>query len=343
MVTSEWPSAGEPYRVPFLVQQVRHLRALSLTVDVFAFKGQKNPANYLKAWLRLRQQHHLANYDIIHAHFGQSGLLALPVKRPLVVTFHGTDLQGDVAHDGGYSRKGRLLPWLSYRVARKASAVILVAAHLKRFIPPAVSATVIPCGVDLELFHPAPREQARRRLGLPLDKKLVLFAANPQRPVKRYNLAQAAVHALADSKVELVTTGAVAHTDMPIYMNACDALLLTSRHEGSPTVVKEALACNLPVVSVSVGDVAERLAGVAGCLVCNHDSPNAIAVALKEVLRNGRSSNGRAAIATLDERLMARQILSVYRRLLPGSFTNNPLYELEDESSDPACAGKITS
>jgi len=317
MITSEWPSADRPERVPFLVQQVSRLRGMGVYIDLFTFKGNKNPLNYMRAWACLRLKYPLSQYDLIHAQFGQSGALALPTNRPLLVTFRGTDLQGNVGANGQYTWKGRILQRLSRFVARRASLNIVVSEHLKRFLPAGCAVEVIPSGVDMELFTPRNQREARRQLGLPLDKKLVLFAASCSRPVKRFGLARAAVAKLTeDFDVQLVTTGAVPHSLMPAYMNACDALLLTSSHEGSPNVVKEALACQLPVVSVPVGDVSERLRNIEGCAVCSDDSVETIAADLRQVLGRGLRVDGRPAVIDLDDRKIGQQIIRLYEKIV---------------------------
>jgi glycosyltransferase involved in cell wall biosynthesis len=108
----------------------------------------------------------------------------------------------------------------------------------------------------------------------------------------------------------------VPHALVPVYMNACDALVLTSRHEGSPTVIKEALACNLPIVTVDVGDVHQRLDPVEGCLVCANDAPETIAAGLAQVLQSGGRVAGREAVAELDERVIVQKIVDLYRAVL---------------------------
>jgi teichuronic acid biosynthesis glycosyltransferase TuaC len=258
MITSEWPIGNHPEQGVFVVQQVKDLRKANVAVTVFPFRGNKNPVNYLKSWWSLRRQHDFDRFDLIHAQFGQSGLLALPARVPMVVTFHGSDLQGDVGSDGRYTKAGMALQLVSRYIASRAKEIIVVSEHLKYLLHRS-KVHVIPCGVDLDLFRPIPQLQARKELGLPSGKPLVLFAAlNPENPVKRYALAQQAVTLLKSKfDVELITVCRAPHESMPLYMNACDVMVLTSKHEGSSTVVKEGLACNLPVVSVDVGDVRE--------------------------------------------------------------------------------------
>ncbi len=132
-------------------------------------------------------------------------------------------------------------------------------------LPDGVEAEVIPCGIDLQAFSPMSMAEARAELDLPPDARLVLFIGDPANPIKRHALASASV-ARVDPALDarLVTLHGEPHTRVPLFMSACDALLVTSVHEGSPTAVKEALACGLPVVSVPVGDVVERVREVPG-------------------------------------------------------------------------------
>ena len=315
MITSEWPTPEHPDRASFIVQQVNYLRRAGLDVVVFSFCGLRSPLNYWHAWRTMRRQHPLEHFDILHAQFGQSGLLGLPSPIPLVVTFHGSDLQGIVGRQHRYTVSGTVLQHVSRLVARQAREVIVVSPHLTRYLPAHTSAHVIPCGIDLERFQPRSLVEARRQLGLPEDRRLVLFAADPKRPVQRFALAQEAVALLPNQLgASIVTLSGVPHTEVPMYMNACDALVLTSHHEGSPTVVKEALACNLPVVSVDVGDVHERLHDVPGCIVCADDHAETIAAGLECVLTQGQRIDGRKAVQSLDESLVVQKIVDVYKR-----------------------------
>jgi glycosyltransferase involved in cell wall biosynthesis len=162
-----------------------------------------------------------------------------------------------------------------------------------------------------------PRAVARRELGLSPDRRLVLFAGDPALPRKRYGLAQQAVERLNRTvPAELIVAWGVPHTDMPRLMSACDALVFTSMQEGSPNVVKEALACDLPVVSVQVGDVAERLQGIDGCELCSDEQPETISAALERVLARGRRVAGREAVARLDETAMTTRLIELYQSVL---------------------------
>jgi len=318
MITSEWPTPDRPGRTStFIKRQAEFLQAAGVKVDVFHFTSAMRPANYLRAWVRVRRHTTGNQYDLAHAQFGQSGLVALPKRLPLVVTFRGDDLQGIVGPGLRITPAGKVLRSLSRAVARAADACIVVSEHMKQFLPPSVHAHVIPSGLDFDQFRPIPRDEARAHLGLPLHQRLVLFVGNPALERKRYPLARAAVDILNRTlPVELKVAWGVWHKDIPFLMNACDALVFTSMQEGSPNAVKEALACNLPVVSVPVGDVAQRIGGVAGCELCPDEEPESIAAALERVLRRGTRAAGRAAVQDLDERRLAQQVITVYRSVL---------------------------
>ncbi len=329
MVTSEWPEPGVNITSHFIKRQADFLAAAGVEVTVFPFKGRKNPLSYLRNWLRLQARLRRERYDLVHAQFGQSGLLALPKRLPLVVTFRGSDLLGTVSDKTGRHRKiGVLHQYLSRLVAARADAVIVVAEHMKGQLPSSVKAHVIPSGLDLQLFRPTEKRIARNQLGLPEHERLVLFVGRPNQGRKRIHLAEQALAILNHSlPARLVVAWRVPHTDIPLYMSACDALVFTSMQEGSPNVVKEALACNLPIVSVPVGDVEARLKGVEGCEICSNDDPETIAAALKRVLERGGRSDGRQTVLALDENITTERVIDIYQSILArSSSATRPIF-----------------
>jgi len=318
MLTSEWPRESV-HTSHFVMRQVRFLEAAGLRVEVLPFRGAKNPFKYLAAWLRTRRRLAKGDFDLVHAQFGQSALVAFPKRLPLVVTFRGDDLLGVIGDDGHRTAAGGILQRLCRLVARGADAIIVVSAHMTSKLPRRAPVHVIPSGLDLDLFRPLPQAPARARLGLPADERLILFVGNPAEARKRWNLADRAVRLLDPwYRARLVVAWQVPHAQVPEYMAACDALVFTSVQEGSPNAVKEALACNLPVVSVPVGDVAERLDGVAGCELCADERPETIAAALARVLDRGERIDGRNAVRELDERLLTQQVIGIYHAAVSG-------------------------
>lgn len=320
IITSEFPSPGEPHSVPFLARRVEQLRRSGVDVDVFRFRGGKKLINYVRGWKKLRDRLRRKQYDLLHANFGQSGLLALPKPLPLIVTFRGSDLEGIVGRDGRYTFKGKLLRLASQFVALRADEVVSVSERLARHLPTR-NYHVIPAGLDLDLFKPMPKDEARRRLGLPADRFLVFFAADIRKPEKRYWLARDAVERAkaqltsAGREMEIIAAGNILPNLIPLYMNACDVLLLTSLHEGSPNVVKEALACDLPVIATDVGDVQLRIGEVDGCAVVG-DSPDEIAAALERVYRRNDRIDGRRSVMGLDEKLQTQKTIEVYNQAM---------------------------
>jgi teichuronic acid biosynthesis glycosyltransferase TuaC len=310
MLTSEWPSQVYPDRVPFLVNEVNQLRKAGLEIDVFSFSGKRNPINYIRAWIRLRKSIDLAQYDVVHAEWGQSALLALPKRLPLVVTFRGSDLEGIVNEKGDYTFSGKILRFVSRNIACFADRVIVVSESLSKYLP-SVPYTVLPVCLDTDVFKPMSREAARKKLGLPLEEKLVLFASDPDRPEKRFFLAEAVVK-LLEKDVKIIVTRNVPHDQMVLYYNACDAMLITSSHEGSPTVVFEALACNLPIVSVNVGDVRQQIQDIKGCLVCERETPEEISICLKEVLRDRVRVEGYSQVIKFSAQKFCDRMKNIY-------------------------------
>jgi glycosyltransferase involved in cell wall biosynthesis len=240
-------------------------------------------------------------------------LLALPKRCPLVVTFRGDDLLGIVGENGRYTRSGRALQAASRFVSRRADRCIVVSAHMRAFLPRGVEAVVAPSGMDLTAVTPVPRAEARRALGVESDGPIVLFAGNPAEKRKRFGLAQEVVSLLPEALgATMYPAWNLKHETVIQWMSAADALLFVSMHEGSPNVVKEALACNLPVVSVPVGDVPERLKGVRNCFLSPNDEAATLAESLASVLMRGERSDGRDHVQDLDENRITQIVLDEY-------------------------------
>lgn len=244
----------------------------------------------------------LGTYDLIHANYGLMAPFALAQPNlPVVLSLWGTDLDGE-------------LGWLSKLCAKRCDATIVMSEGMKQEL--GQDCHVIPHGIDVDLFEPMSQSAAIDRLGWDPRAKHVLFPYKAEREVKNYPRAERIVDSVRDDvpePIRLQTARDVPHEEMPLYMNAADCLLLTSDHEGSPNVVKEALACNLPVVSVDVGDVRERLDGVTPSEVCRNDVE--LRLALAAVLNRGTRSNGREQADGISTEWMAARIHDVYREV----------------------------
>ena len=177
-----------------------------------------------------------------------------------------------------------------------------------------MNAVIIPCGVNLDLMVPMQRFSARKKLNLSLDKKYLLFPGNPLNPIKRYDMFVDVLEVLQKDGllVEKLVLKSIPHNMMPLYYNASDVLVLVSDSEGSPTVVKEAMACNLPIVFVDVGDVKEVIGDIEGCYRAKRQ-PEDIAKKIKLVLRRNKRTNGREKIKHLRLEYIAHKVISVYK------------------------------
>ena len=319
-VTNIYPTSEHPTLGTFIAEQIRGLRRIGLEVDTLCVdRTEKGMAAYFDLPDRLQSQIELFRPDVVHAMYG--GVMAAQVMRtvkqiPTVVTFHGSDLLGE--HLSGMKRElfATLGVWASHRAARRASAAIVVSKKLRDKVGtdiPRDRLHVIPCGIDLDRIKPLDIETCRSRLGWSSAQFHVLFPANNGDPVKRPGLAQASVDALIKSGVraELHFLKGVPYGEVPIWINASDALLLTSLHEGSPTVVKEAMACNVPIVAVDVGDVAEQIQGVEGCFISEAD-PQELAAKLRLVYMHRRRVSSRALMDKFDLDRIAIRIADVY-------------------------------
>lgn len=301
-VTNMYPTPQRPAYGAFVWQQAEQLRQFGHTVDVVNILGFQSRRNYLKGALEVIRKTSRTEYDIVHAHYGQSAFPAwFRLRAPLVITFHGSDVLV----------RGLFQSFCSRVASHLADAVIVVSEEIRRRI----SGVVIPCGVDMNVFRPYNRDEARARLGWPLDRYVILFPFDPRRRVKRYDLAKAAVERLTEEDIgaELVTVFGVENREMPWYYSAADAMILCSDSEGSPTSVKEALACNLPVVATDVGDIREIMSAIEGTRICTQDVSE-IARSLREVLdishRGG--CDRRTAMSRYDQTRTVEKIVDLY-------------------------------
>lgn len=315
MITPGWPNDSNPNSSPFIVRQYNSLIENGIDVDLFYFQGNRNPINYILSWLKLRKILLTKSYQLIHAQWGYSAILALPTKTPLVITYRGSDLEGIINEKGYNSIFGKLLIIISKWLSHYANEIVVVSKTLGLKLSPKPF-TVIPSGIDLNLFKPMDKSKSRKKLNLSEDKKLILFAASTNRHLKRFELAVKAVETLKNKlNCELIVCENQDQYKVAIYMNAADCLILTSIHEGSPNVIKEALACNLPIVSVNVGDVYERQDGLSHFKICS-DDPEELSRGLYEILSEDSFNNNRESVLELEETKITSKLIKVYNKAI---------------------------
>ncbi len=308
VLTNMYPTATKPDFGCFVKDQADDLRRLGVDVSVLAFDARARKHRYLTTASRLRHVLGHGRYDLVHAHYGLTGMVAcLQLETPVVTTFHGSDTS---------------VPWqrhVSRVVARRTLPIAVapvIAANLR-----VRDAPVIPCAVDLDLFQPLDRAAARRALGWPVVGPCVLFPSDrsdrSKVTNKRVDVFDAMIDRLRQSEKGVVPASldGLSRKQVALAMNAADVVVLTSMSEGAPVVVKESLACQTPVVSVAVGDVSTVTAGLPGCAIAPRD-PDALARAVGRALRVSRDPRLRAAMHGYGRKPVAERVLQVYRRLL---------------------------
>jgi len=308
VVTNFAPDASAPQRGRWIEDQVGELRRLGVEVDSLVFPPGKR--HYLPAVRRLRRLLRNERFDLVHAHYGLVGWCAwLAGAKPLAVSFHGTDVRHPVV--GPLSRR------LATRVdlVGAVSRALFAPVNGRPGLPALAGGAVLPCGADLDRFRPQPREEARRSLGLEPEGRYLLFPANPSRPEKRHDLALA----LADAcEAELLTGGAIDPDEMPTWVNAADAVVVTSDYEGFGLVCVEAVACGVPVLSTPVGIAPYVLAGIDDAR-CEPFDLAAWATAARALLdRPGLRIDARDRAATLSAARMAERTAVAYRAVCDG-------------------------
>lgn len=288
---------------PFIWEQAQALSSKGLGISFFFVKG-KGIKGYLKSFPELMKVINNIHPDIIHAHYGLCGLLAnFQRKVPVITTYHGSDINDPKVR------------WLSKLAVRLSKYNIFVSQRQLRLVSPRKNYAVIPCGINLEDYPEIDKKVAREKIGLDLEKKYVLFAGAFDNAVKNYPLAKEAIDMIP--KTELLELKGYSRQQVALLMNAVDCLLMTSYTEGSPQVIKEAMACGCPIVSVDVGDVAEVTRGIEGCYIAER-YPRIIADKFQKVLSENQRTKGRNHIIELGltNDIIAKQLIAVYNQVI---------------------------
>lgn len=290
---------------PFVIEQMQALKTQGVSVDTYGIVG-KGMLGYLCNVKGLKEKINEYKPDLIHAHYGLSGLCAnLQRQVPVVTTYHGSDI-----HSGGWILK---LSQLAMRLSAYnifVSTKILKLSNYKN-----TNACVQSCGLDLNVIQFVPRDEARKSMGLSPYEKIGLFSGSYDNLIKNYPLAKAAVELLEN--VRLMELKGYSRQDVNLLMNACDFQLTTSIRESGPLVVKEAMACGTPIVSVDVGDVKDIIGETEGCYIAERN-PKDIAEKIKLALAFKGKTNGRQRIIDLglSNDLVAKRLIDIYNDVL---------------------------
>jgi teichuronic acid biosynthesis glycosyltransferase TuaC len=301
--------------------QAKSLIALNIRVESYYVRGN-GIVGYLKNVFPLKRLLRDNQYNIIHAHYGLSGWVALLAKKKkakLIISFMGNDLLGDHARKGKSTFKGNFLVRLNQHFAKYADYIIIKSSEMSDKVL-LNNKSIIPNGVNLDNFFSLERNLALKKVGWDPQFRHVLFMSNPERPEKNFALATTAIRNLEIEGVQLHNLNQIPHEDMVYYYNASDICLLTSFHEGSPNVIKEAMSCDIPIVSTNVGDVKEVFGNTQGCYICSFnptDVREKLEMALEFAHTIGRT-NGRNRIIELclDTESIAKKLVEVYKRVI---------------------------
>lgn len=298
---------------PFITEQVLQIRKSGAEIRIFSIIG-KGFLGYLKNLPKLKKSISAFRPDLIHAHSGMSALLSgLQFNVPVVVTYHGSDVNNP---------KLRIFTRLSMRLTQ---AHIVVSEPMKQILNKN-SVSVIPCGVDQEIFYPRNYQECRSLLRWESNKIKVLFSSAFSNPVKNVALALASIATIDKETFELVELKNKSREDVSIMMNAADVCIMTSFSEGSPQFIKEAMSCGVPIVSTPVGDVNVLLDGLEGCFVCSYDVANIAENLLHAVEFRNVNIFTKAPQRIIDLKLsnedVAEKIIGIYNSILSNNHGN---------------------
>jgi teichuronic acid biosynthesis glycosyltransferase TuaC len=309
---------------PFIMDQIKTLRRSEFSVTIFKFSPKKNPLNYIKARIKLKKIVRSKKFDLIHAHYGQSGFISKFNGVPLITTFHGTDVMGIVGKDGSYTLMGRALTILSKLTSLISDSCICVSSRIANRLPNTINKNIIPCGIDTRIFKKMDKLKCRESLKFE-KKKYILFAGNPLIGVKNYKLAlQSFDMYVKNSNVDacLIPLKGYDRSQVPELLNAVDLLLMTSKHEGSPMVIKEAIACRTPIVSVDVGDVKELIEDIPGSYVVKRKSAKKISDKIKKSFLQNDSEKSDSSVKSIDLEHINNKLIITYKNLIKEYYNN---------------------
>lgn len=326
-VTNMYPTQSNPKAGTFIEQQITSLIDAGIEHKVLLIdRANKGISQYLKTFTAVKRACREFQPDLVHVMYG--GILAAASTLaargfPRVVSFCGVDLLGADYGTLKYRLRTRLGVLASHFASKRCEAIIVKSQNLKDGLKPEIDekrVTIVPNGVSMDRFKPMERLECRKKLNWDLDKFIVLFSTTSRSNAKkRLWLAEEVLDRVKQKghpEVELKGLHKVAHDQVSIWINASDMTLLTSmKDEGSPNIIKETLCCDNPVVSLAVGDVAERIAGVDGCYLCQENTDE-LADAIIKVINGKREVDGQSAMKTLSLEAVAQRILKLYGEII---------------------------
>ena len=306
---------------PIIQSQAESLTASGISVEYYLIQGS-GAKGYLKNVLPLKRMIERNEFNIIHAHYGFSAWLARLANSniPLVVSLMGSDAYGDFDSKGNIKKGSFLLIYSAKIIAHYCDAMIVKSNNIADKVSKRIDPYIIANGVNIDLFKPFDKGKARNILGLENEEHHLLFLGDKNNERKNISLMKEALKYLKDVRINIMNPYPVEHEKVPTYINASDALLLTSTNEGSPNAIKEAMACNCPVVSTNVGDVEWLLGNLDGHYTTSFspdDVASQIRIALEFAKTRGKTEGRKRIIELgLDSKSVAKEIISVYEKVV---------------------------
>jgi len=307
VICSGYPTKSHPYRNIFIKEQIDSIKSIdpSFNFEFIFTNPNRKKSDYLRAIFKIKSIAKRRQYDLIHAYYGLSAFSAIWQKEiPVLVTYTGCDI------NAWYNRlyaKNFILPSSAYN--------IFVNNKQRHLVNNPANSKVIPWGIDFSHFYPIYKNIARANLNLAKDKIYILFSSSYSRKEKNAFLAKKALRLFNNTYIEMIEFKNRTREECLYLFNAADVLLMTSIREGSPQVIKEAMACNLPIVSTDVGDVKEVIDNTEGCYLTSFH-PQSVAEKIQLALKFGKKTNGRENIKNLDIKNIARKVIAVYEFIL---------------------------
>ena len=314
VVTNMYPIDQHKYYGIFVKEQMEALSRYypSIVQDLYFIKGIKSKFEYLKSLLFVNLKIIQNEYDIIHIHFGLSGLFTLfnPfIKAPIITMLHSADIDK--------KKSNPLIIFLSKLVVRRSTFILYLNDEMKSTIKSLNNRIqYLPCGVNLDMFNYIEQQKENEYFTLG-------FPGNPVRPEKNYKFFEKLIKLLKDKGliIKVIIFHNMSREEVVENLSKCDVLIMTSISEGSPQIVKEAMSCNIPVISSNVGDVNVLLSEVKHCYVINDFNEHKFIeriMLIFDLKSENRKSNGRDKIIELglDNKEISKKIVKIYEMLI---------------------------